>query len=258
MAIREDEELNIFQQILVLMENNDLVSLDLEQAGQSFEPHELKFLSKRVHISDISTRSCNFNEGNVAEFINIISAMKSCKVHFQMPEVHNYFFTVEDLEIMVEKNIQVVYISTVCLATNRRSSNLEQFVPVLKRMKHLDKVTLDGYYDDGPPPVHLFVDLPIYCLTTKHFKFEKNKMHEIVDTMSQIKELKSVELCWNRRGNYKLLPEDLLLFKHLPLTLIDPDILDLSEETVSDFRKVLDEMSSFSYLTSSFYKFESS
>ena len=128
-----------------------------------------------------------FYEGNVAEFIDIILTLKNCKVHFLMAEAHDYLFTVKDLQMMAEKNIKVVYMSTICLNTDDLGSTLGHFVPVLKKLKYLDDIDFDGHCEDGPPPVHLFFDLPIIRITTDEFKLEKRKIKEKVNTISQIK-----------------------------------------------------------------------
>ena len=47
--------------VSIKKDENSLVSLDIEQTNQLFEPSDLKLLSEKVHISDIiCTRSCNF------------------------------------------------------------------------------------------------------------------------------------------------------------------------------------------------------
>ena len=151
---------------------------------------------------------------------------------------------------MIEKNIKVVYISVLCLATGDFSSNFGQFVPVLKRMKYLKDLDFDGYCIDGPPPIHLFVDLPIVRLTNSEFEFEKENLKEIVHTMTQIKSLRSVVLTYSEWGDYTLLPEELLLFKHLPVTFVDPIILDISEATAPVFRDVMNQMGSVCFKSS--------
>ena len=153
--------------------------------------------------------------------------------------------------MMVEKDIKVVYISAQCLATDYISSNLGQFVPVLKRMKYLRDLDFEGFYYDEPPPIHLFVDLPIIRLTPSEFKFEKENLKEIVHTMSQIRSLKYVRIESNDfRVYYKLSPNDLLLFQRLPVTYVDPSILDLSEATAPVFRGVMNQMKSVSFNSS--------
>ena len=118
-------------------------------------------------------------------------------------------------------------------------SNLSQFVPVLKRLKYLENFQFDGFYYDGPPPVHLFVDLPIICITANEFKFVKEKLPQIIDTLTQIKTLKAIQLNSSEWGDYKLSAEDFSLFKHLPVTFVGDNVLDISKETVPFFREII-------------------
>ena len=74
------------------------------------QPGDLKngWIWLKFGPQDICTKSCNFNERNVTEFINIISTLKNCKVHFLMAEAHDHFFTVKDLEMIAERDIKVI------------------------------------------------------------------------------------------------------------------------------------------------------
>ena len=57
--------------------------------------------------------------------------------------------------------------------------------------------------------------------------------------------LKWIHIYYDHSNDYRLSPHDLSLFKHLPLTEIDIEALDLDEYTIPIFRDLFEEMGAF-------------
>ena len=96
------------------------------------------------------------------------------------------------------------------LRRNGFSSNLVPFIPILKRLRFLEEFHFDEEeYIDGPLPVNLFVDIPIKDIATEEFLLEEGKIHEIAETLRNMKSLKSFSIVEeNEWTNYRFSPED--------------------------------------------------
>ena len=244
-ALKRNLDVTLFDQIVQVIKNNTLISLDLYAPysnDKPFEPSEIQILSEKVHIPSLDVCCCRITDENIAKFTDVISSLKNCRVHLSCGH-GRYFFTKWNLLMMDQKGIKISTIHSGRLRTERASSNLVRFIPVLKKLKHLEEFSYSGdEFYDGPPPLHRFVDLPIKQITTAEFKLRRGKIRNIVDMLTQMKSLKDIHIYHHASNNYRLSPDDLLLFKHLPVTEIEEEALDLSESNVPLFRDILEEM----------------
>ena len=181
-------DMTLYDHVLQVIKNNTLISLDLNHPNpfndESFDLAEIRALSKKVRISSISIVCCHVTEKNIVEFIDVMATLGNCRLNISHGD--KYLFTVSDLKMMAEKNIKVTTIFANQLKTDNFSSNLIEFIPVLKQLKHLEKFYYcSDDFADEPRPLHLFKDLPIQEITTNEFKLEQGEVENIVDILTQ-------------------------------------------------------------------------
>ena len=209
----------------------------------SFEQFK-KFVGK-VKIPEISMDCLQMNDENAEEYIKLLATFKNCRLFFTDPNFPDYFFSVKDLELMVKMDLKIIKIESHSLRTEGEVSKLLEFAEVMKKMKYLEEFQFSceefDMHSDVYAPMELLTDLPIKSLISWHFKFEKGKFEYIARTISEMKHLTKFYLQQNYTS-YVLLPEELALFKKVPITYLDLDVLDLKRENVVEFRDVMKEM----------------
>ena len=129
--------------------------------------------------------------------------------------------------MMAEKNIKIVSIHADQLKTRGLSSNLVEFIPVLKRLKHLKDFYYRGDFYYGLPPLHLLKDLPIQRITTNEFKLERGKIENIVDILTQMKSLKQIHIYYDCDNEYQLCQyvNNIFNFTSFQLEFVGSDLL---------------------------------
>ena len=109
-------------------------------------------------------------------------------------------------------------------------------------MKYLNVFQLGEEFDGHKLPMDILTDLPVQGLLSWHFRMSEENIHETVKTLSKMKNLKDFKIYPNNQTNFKLTPKDFELFKHLPVTSVDLDALDLTKDNLSEFRQIMLEM----------------
>ena len=119
-------------------------------------------------------------------------------------------------------------------------------VKVMWKMKYLEEFYFSHEDFDqvsyNYAPIELLTDLPFKFLSSGNFSFATGNIEDIVNTLSQIKTLVGFEIYQDLEENYQLSPDELKLFKDIPINNLDLEALDLTEENVVEFRKVMKEM----------------
>ena len=209
----------------------------------SLRPWQLNALiDQGILISSLSANCLDINDENVTEFIKLLSHLKECKIEITNFYYERYKFTVKDFELMVKEDVRVTQITSDALEVDGDSSNLEFFIPVLKQLEYLEEFSFRTTLENGPAPIHLFTDFPIESIETSEFELQEDTIDQVIEILDQIEcEVLVWSPVWN---DYLLSPEDLLKFEHLPLGDVDMKALDLTEENIPDFRKVIKRIES--------------
>ena len=79
-------------------------------------------------------------------------------------------------------------------------------------------------------------------LSTWNFLIKKETIKDVAKVLSQMKFLDSFDIGTNNDEKYYLTPEDLVLFKDIPVKMLYLHALDLTEDNVEDFRQVMRQM----------------
>ena len=259
--IRSDEE---FDQLLEAIDACSVIELIVnhEVKKKQWSPELLRKLVGKVHISEINTTCLKFTEDNVEEFCQIISSLTNCRIRFPhemraldedsedsedevmllpLERFLAYRFTIKDIETFARYNIEISFMSSSKLRFEGNPANLVQFVPALEQLRYLkcfefqannSKLKLDHSV------LEKFVSLPIQNIKTKILNINKENIKNFVDILAKMKSLQCLHI-W---GLFRFKPEDLALFKDLPVKNVSLIALRLTKENVPKFRKIMNEM----------------
>ena len=201
----------------------------------------------KVKISKLYTDCIGIGGKNkrssVTEFIKSLAKFKDCRVIMPGTQKGIYEYTVEDLELMADLDINLVSIMSGAWE-NIGMNRLEPYLRVLKRFKYLEDVHLGHEWVIEPPQADELVGLPFTIMSTHHVLLEGEDLEDVVDTLCQIKTLKwfyIVKGIW-LYVQHKLTPDEFVLFKRLPVKLVHIATLDLTRETVPIFRDIMRTM----------------
>ncbi|XP_066934932.1 uncharacterized protein [Clytia hemisphaerica] len=205
---------------------------------------EFKLLSSKVCISEVHTDCIEWDSGNILDFIELLSTMRDCSVYlYNHNHLSTSLYTVKHLELMVALDIKIVYIESEGLNFESCPILLEM-VKVMKKMRHLKEFR---FYDcdfktEFRSEVGSLVDLPIKSMSTSFFVREEGKIGDIVDTLLRMKSLNQVTISEAYETDHMLSPEELILFKELPVKEVFLEALNLTPQNIPEFRQVLKQM----------------
>ena len=145
---------------------------------------------------------------------------------------------------MVELDVKVVLIESGILKTDGEVSTLLKFADLFRKMKHLEDFSFgfEEFGKDNLLPMEKLTDIPFKSINSGNFKMEKETIKDVANVLSQMRYLEKFELEEISDEEYCLTVEDFALFKHLPVHTVYLAALDLREENVADFRRIMKEM----------------
>eukprot|EP00111_Clytia_hemisphaerica_P020217 TCONS_00059603-protein len=202
---------------------------------------KITFISKvQVNCLDIQS-SCDLND-----FLDDISMNKKTELHLPAMKYGMYKFTRQDIESIVSRDIRIVSIDSNSLSFDDTSSGFEHWIPILNKLKYLEEFILNHpvSFQEELPPISLLKHLPIRKMNTSHFNFHKESIQNVVKTMLKMRHLESVIIdeASNWHWEYKFSPDEILLFKSLPVKSVSLYALNLTKENVEIFRRIICEI----------------
>ena len=204
-----------------------------------FSPNQLEMIIDEVPKIKIALDCLAFTEENIEEFCKIISKKKNCELYMHIQKLY-YLFSIKDIELMAKYDIKLTELSSYYLKifSAEDDYSLQRLCEALAKMKHLK--SFEFYFRHVPTLIDHFIKLPITWLSTGYFDISgKDKIEKVVHTLSQIKSLRYLYI---DHWNYKLEPEDLAMFKELPVKSIDIVSLHLTNENIPEFRRIISGM----------------
>uniref|UniRef100_A0A7M5UTB9 Uncharacterized protein n=1 Tax=Clytia hemisphaerica TaxID=252671 RepID=A0A7M5UTB9_9CNID len=153
--------------------------------------------------------------------------------------------TTNDIKLMAKYDIKITELSECCLKYWEPSPydcSLQEMADALAKLKHLKSFVVTGL---KPLPLTLiehFSKLPITRLNISCLDIsEKDKIEKVVRTLSKIKALRHFSI--NRQfTGCKLKPNDLAIFKSLPVKSISLSCLRLTKENIAEFHPIIAQM----------------
>uniref|UniRef100_A0A7M5VDP0 F-box domain-containing protein n=1 Tax=Clytia hemisphaerica TaxID=252671 RepID=A0A7M5VDP0_9CNID len=238
-----------FDQLLKIVETINVKEMVIDSPSYNLTTlwsyDQLKMFFGKVHISKISVGCLSITKENAKDFFRMLSVI-DCWITLSQPsEPCQYKFTVDDVKLMEKLNLKIIYIESRYLKTDEEISKLLEFAEVMRKMKHLKEFYFSpeefDRNDQVFAPMELLTDLPIKYLYSSNFEFEKRHFRDIVNTLSRIKSLIGFGI-YNDLDDDKLTPDELELFKDIPINNLDVDSLDLRKDNVDDFQNIMKGM----------------
>ena len=205
---------------------------------------ELKQLASKVVITEVHTNCIEWDSETILDLIKLLSSLKNCRVLlYNHDHLSASLYTVKYLELMVKSGIKIVYIESEGLNLEN-CQVLSGYVNVMKKMNYLEEFRFHDkdFKTEFKPIIRSLIDLPIKTISTSFFKHEDGKIGEVVNILSRMKLLNDVIINPDQETDYKLSPEELSLFKDLPVTEVFLDVLNLAPHNIPAFRQVMREM----------------
>uniref|UniRef100_A0A7M5V8S1 F-box domain-containing protein n=1 Tax=Clytia hemisphaerica TaxID=252671 RepID=A0A7M5V8S1_9CNID len=250
LELSEQEHFSQLSEIIELIDVKELIidrSCPVYDDGKSsirFSFPNFEMLVGKVRISEIWMDCLEINDQNAEEFIILLATIKNCRLIFPHPSSIAYHkYTVRDLELMVKFDLKITTINSRSLRTEGKVSKLLEFAKVMKKMKYLEEFKCDDFDQDTGvyAPLELLTDLPIKFLISWNFEFHEGGIEDIAKTLSRMKHLTEFYLQQNYHV-FLLSPEELALFKDVPITCLELCVLDLKRDNIDKFQNVMKEM----------------
>ena len=236
-----------FDDLLEIIDTAPVKEMVIDHRSLYLPLERLKKLVGKVDVIQLSTNCVDLNSENVVDFVDIVTTFKNCKVTLEDGDFlsPHHKFAVSELELMVKQNIKVTSIDTDSLRTGNVGLNFLAFAEVIRKMKYLKELNVsDDNFAFDPPPVDYFKGLPIPVLATNDFKMDNEKLAQIANTLSEMKSLSRLIIVCSiyQEAFSKLSPEELALFRNLPVTDLDLLALDLKKDNIEEFSEVIKGM----------------
>ena len=221
---------------------------------------ELGMVSSVIRITKLSIDCLDLNDETVEEFIELLASSKlkqaSICLDRRVYEEIQFKFNIPQLEAMIERGLKIITLSTSILKV--RDSlllpvfgggedepavpTLDQYVPTMKKMKHLSLLDWDSRLYDQKDKMSLYIDLPINRLSIQDFDiFYGGNLQEAIDILRQMKLLKSLSI--TPCHSHKFSPQEFAMFEDLPVDNVILSSLDLStKENIQKVRKSMLKM----------------
>ena len=188
---------------------------------------ELKFVSERIHISEVAAYSLDIDENNFADFVDVFVTMGNfhLTMNSDLLEYNHrrHLFQIDELELLIEKDIRLTYLNDLYLLKD--FLDISEFFSTFKKMKYLKELFITDRVHVGPHFIWDLVDLPIKSLTLNSFVIDGGRLPDILQAIHSIKSLTYLEVpChWCL---YHLTTKDFALFKDLPVKKIEMGAFD--------------------------------
>ena len=209
---------------------------------------ELKFISGRIHISEIAAHCLDTNEDNFADFVDVFATLGNFDLTMNSDLLeYNYrrhLFQVDELELLIEKDIRLTYLNDLYLL--REFHDIGEFFSTFKKMKYLKELFITDRVYVGPSYLWDLIDLPIKSLTLNSFAIDGGRLPDTLQAIHSIKSLAYLEIpChWCL---YRMSVEDFALFKDLPVKKVEIRAFDClrlreSKHELEKLRKIMLQM----------------
>ena len=188
---------------------------------------ELKFISERIHISEVAAHCLDIGVDNFADFVDVFVSMGKFDLTMNS-EMHVYncrrhLFHIVDFELLIEKDIRLTYLNDLYLV--RGFFDIGEFLPTLKRLKYMRELFVTKRVYVGSRCQWDLVELPIKSMTFDSFNIEFGRISNAINVLHNIKSLTYLEIPFHWTL-YRMSVEEFALFKDLPVKKIEMGALD--------------------------------
>eukprot|EP00111_Clytia_hemisphaerica_P006007 TCONS_00017371-protein len=204
-----------------------------------WSPVQLETIINAVPKITISLDCLALTRKNAKQFYKSISRNKNCKVYKRTAKHYRYLFSARDIGLMARYDIKItkLYSGYLKIPSVENDQSLQKFAEALTKLSHLK--SFEFHYEHLPTTIDYFTNVPITSLSTHAFEISgKDKIEKVVQTLSKMKSLRRFSI---GSSDYKFLPEDLAMFKGLPVKYIYLAALDLTKKNIPDFGRIIME-----------------